>query len=56
LFGGLESQYTAFGFRTARSRHPGGVNLVMADGSLNFIDNDITLTVWQDMASRTGGN
>ena len=52
LGGGVKAEFIDFGWRTARSRHPGGVNLVMADGSVSFIDNDITLAVWQAMASR----
>jgi prepilin-type N-terminal cleavage/methylation domain-containing protein/prepilin-type processing-associated H-X9-DG protein len=54
LGGGAQAEFIDFGWRTARSRHAGGVNLVMADGSVSFIDNAITLSVWQAMASRTG--
>jgi prepilin-type processing-associated H-X9-DG protein len=54
LGGGTQSQFMAFGWRTARSRHLGGVNLVMADGSVSFIANDIALPVWKTMASRNG--
>ena len=39
LVGGVQAEYIDYGWRTARSRHPGGVNLVMADGSVSFIDN-----------------
>ncbi len=53
LAGGVQSEYIDYGWRTARSRHPGGVNLTMADGSVNFIDNGITLSVWKAMASRS---
>ena len=52
LGGGVQTEFIDYGWRTARSRHPGGVNLVMADGSVSFIDNGITLPVWQAMASR----
>jgi prepilin-type N-terminal cleavage/methylation domain-containing protein/prepilin-type processing-associated H-X9-DG protein len=54
LGGGVKAEFIDYGWRTARSRHPGGVNLVMADGSVSFIDNGIALPVWQAMASRTG--
>jgi prepilin-type N-terminal cleavage/methylation domain-containing protein/prepilin-type processing-associated H-X9-DG protein len=54
LAGHVEAQFTAYGWRTARSRHPGGVNLLMADGSTRFISNDISQPVWQAMATRTG--
>jgi prepilin-type N-terminal cleavage/methylation domain-containing protein/prepilin-type processing-associated H-X9-DG protein len=52
LIGGVQTEYIDYGWRTARSRHLGGVNLVMADGSVSFIDNGITLPVWQAMAAR----
>ena len=40
---------------TARSRHPGGVNLIMADGSVHFVSETITLTLWQALSTRGGG-
>jgi prepilin-type N-terminal cleavage/methylation domain-containing protein/prepilin-type processing-associated H-X9-DG protein len=55
LAGGTQAQFMAYGWRTARSRHPGGVNLVMADGSLNYIDNGIDPTVWKAAAIRGRG-
>ncbi len=51
LGGGPQTEFIDYGWRTARSRHPGGVNLVMADGSASFIGNDITLPIWLAMAS-----
>ena len=56
LIGGVQTEFIDYGWRTARSRHPGGVNLVMADGSVSFIDNGVELPVWQAMASRTGSD
>jgi len=56
LIGGVQTEYIDYGWRTARSRHPGGVNLVMADGSVSFIDDGIALSVWQTMASCIGPN
>ena len=35
----------------ARSRHPGGVNLLLGDGSVRFIDDSIDLDVWQALSS-----
>ena len=40
---------------TASSRHPGGVNLVLVDGSTRFISNDISSQIWQGLGSIAGG-
>ena len=37
------------------SRHPGGVNLMMGDGSVRFIKNSINVQTWQAMGTRNGG-
>jgi prepilin-type N-terminal cleavage/methylation domain-containing protein/prepilin-type processing-associated H-X9-DG protein len=39
----------------ARSKHSGGVNGCMADGSVRFFRNGIDLKAWQAMGSRAGG-
>lgn len=36
---------------SARSRHSGGVNLLLGDGSSRFISNSISLGVWQALSS-----
>jgi prepilin-type processing-associated H-X9-DG protein len=38
----------------ARSRHKGGVNVVMCDASVQFIVDDVDLTIWR-AASTTKG-
>ncbi len=43
------------GWRAARSNHIGGVNVLLADGSVQFISDTITLTNWQALATRMGG-
>jgi prepilin-type N-terminal cleavage/methylation domain-containing protein/prepilin-type processing-associated H-X9-DG protein len=48
-------RYTALGWRTARSRHSGGVNLALCDGSVRFIPDTIDLAVWRSLATRAGG-
>ena len=48
-------QYTAVGFRAARSNHPGGVNLLLADGSVRFVANGIRLDTWKALSTRAGG-
>ena len=42
-------------FQLARSYHPGGVNAVFADGSVQFISDEISQDVWQAFGSRNGG-
>jgi prepilin-type processing-associated H-X9-DG protein len=42
-------------FTLARSRHPGGVNTCMADGSIRFVRNSIDARVWAAMGTRAGG-
>jgi prepilin-type N-terminal cleavage/methylation domain-containing protein/prepilin-type processing-associated H-X9-DG protein len=48
-------QYTAVGFKAARSYHPGGVNVLLADGSVRFITNAIDWDVWMALGTRAGG-
>jgi len=38
----------------ARSRHPGGVNALMCDGSLKFYSNSVDPLVWKSLATRNG--
>lgn len=40
----------------ARSRHPGGVNLVMLDGSTHFASDTVDLTVWAHLGNVGDGN
>ncbi|MGL4553252.1 MAG: DUF1559 domain-containing protein, partial [Gemmataceae bacterium] len=39
----------------ARSRHTGGVNVSMCDGSVRFVRNAIALPIWAAMGSMAGG-
>lgn len=39
---------------TARSRHPGGVNVLMGDGSGRFVPESIALPVWRGLGTRNG--
>jgi prepilin-type N-terminal cleavage/methylation domain-containing protein/prepilin-type processing-associated H-X9-DG protein len=44
-----------YGLKTARSRHSGGVNLLLCDGSARFVSNSISLDTWRALATRAGG-
>ena len=41
-------------FLGASSMHPGGVNVMMADGSVRFIKNSVNLTSWYGIATMDG--
>ncbi|MCY2943400.1 MAG: DUF1559 domain-containing protein [Planctomycetota bacterium] len=47
--------YIAVGYRAARSRHPGGVNVLLADGSVRLVQDSISLQIWRALGTRTGG-
>ncbi len=38
----------------ARSRHPTGLNVAMADGSVGFVSNSVDFGVWQALATIAG--
>lgn len=40
---------------TSRSFHPGGVNVLFGDGSVKFINNSVSLPVWQALSTVAGG-
>ncbi len=44
--------YSAYGWRTARGAHPAGVNVLLADGSVQFTSNSIDLLIWQHLSTR----
>jgi len=41
-------------WQMARSRHPGGVNVGFADGSVHFVTETIELETWRALGSRNG--
>ena len=43
------------GSYAARSKHPGGVNVGMADGSVKFVGDTIDKTIWQAASTIAGG-
>lgn len=42
------------GASTARSFHPGGVNVAMADGSVRFVNEAVDTNVWRALGTRNG--
>ncbi|MEW4566725.1 DUF1559 domain-containing protein [Tautonia sp. JC769] len=46
---------TGYGFFTPRSNHPGGVNVMLADGSVRFIKDTINQDIWLALGTRDGG-
>jgi prepilin-type N-terminal cleavage/methylation domain-containing protein len=46
--------YAAFGWRSARSMHAGGVNAARADGSAQIYADDIDPAIWRALATRNG--
>ena len=42
-------------WKTARSRHPGGANVLISDGSARFISETVDLPTWRGLGSRNGG-
>jgi len=49
--GGSVNDMTA----ASRSRHPGGVNVLKADGSVHFVPNSISLQTWRAMGAMSSG-
>lgn len=43
-----------YGLTSARSRHPGGVHLLLCDGSVRFASNNVNLAIWQALGTRSG--
>ncbi|MEO1496454.1 MAG: DUF1559 domain-containing protein [Planctomycetota bacterium] len=54
--GSVEVLFTPYGWRAARSLHPGGVNMAMGDGSVRFVADAIELDPWQAMATIAAGD
>ena len=39
---------------TANSNHPGGVNVLLGDGSVHFVSYGIDLQTWRGLGTRNG--
>ena len=53
--GCLDHIVPTFAAITSRSYHPGGVNALLADGSVRFIKSSIAGAVWRSLGSIAGG-
>ncbi|MCC7473908.1 MAG: DUF1559 domain-containing protein [Pirellulales bacterium] len=51
LGGGVQLQFTPYGWRVPRSGHPSGVNVARADASLQFIADEVDLAAWRALAT-----
>ena len=52
---GKSSTQPTYAAVTARSYHPGIVNVVFMDGSVRPISDSIQLHVWRSLSTRSGG-
>lgn len=52
---GINGETNGNGAVPPSSRHPGGVNVVMADGSVRFVKDSVNNTTWWALGSRNGG-
>ncbi len=48
--------YAAYGWRAARSLHPSGVNILLADGSVRYIGDEVDLVLWRGLSTRNAGD
>ena len=46
--------YDAYGWHAARSMHAGGVNLLLADGSIRFVSSNVDFNLWRALSTRSG--
>lgn len=51
----LSNSRPGIGMATARSLHPGGVNVLMGDGSTRFTLESVSQEVWRGLGTRNGG-
>jgi prepilin-type N-terminal cleavage/methylation domain-containing protein len=54
LTGDLSVRYAPYGWRAARSNHPGGVQVLMGDGACRWIADGIAQPAWLSLATRSG--
>ena len=54
IVGDVTTRFTPYGWRAAH-RHPGGVNMLLADSSLQFVAEAVDLDVWKALSTIAGG-
>lgn len=52
LIGDVTNRYSVYGWRAARSRHPGGVHALAVDGAASFISDRIDSGIWKSLSTR----
>ena len=55
FFGDETSSHTYYTIVGASSNHPGGVNVGFLDGSVRFVKDSVSQTVWWAIATKAGG-
>jgi prepilin-type N-terminal cleavage/methylation domain-containing protein/prepilin-type processing-associated H-X9-DG protein len=50
------SQPSSIVYVTARSRHPGGVNVAFGDGTVHFVTDGIAITLWRSLSSMSASD
>jgi prepilin-type N-terminal cleavage/methylation domain-containing protein/prepilin-type processing-associated H-X9-DG protein len=48
--------YISVGYRAARSRHTGGVNVLLGDGSVRFVRDSVDLAMWRALSTRAAND
>ncbi len=54
LTGDISVRYAPYGWRAARSNHPGGVQVLLGDGSCRWIADGISPITWTALATKSG--
>ena len=52
---GKSADVSTYAAVTSRSHHIGGVNVVLMDGSVHYISDEISLPLWRSQTTRKGG-
>ena len=53
--GGMPGSGQNYCLHTARSNHPGGVNVGLCDGSVRFVSEEVDLTIWHAAGTSSAG-